>query len=60
MSDFFDNIIRPDILEGKAPLPDNYLAGAAAQKDDVAKSMPPLFCDMVEVNLKKGSIFIQD
>ena len=30
MSEFFDNIIRPQILEGRAPLPENYLAGDAA------------------------------
>ncbi len=58
MSEFFDNIIRPQILEGRAPLPENYLAGDAAQKDE-SKSAP-IFFDMVEVNLKKGSIFRQD
>ncbi len=58
MSDFFDNIIKPQVYEGKAPMPENYLAGDAAQKTE--PKAPPIFCDMVEVNLKKGSIFKQD
>ena len=59
MSEFFDNIIKPQIYEGKAPLPDNYLTGDGAQQKDDSKSAPPIFGDMVEVNFKKGSLFRQ-
>lgn len=59
MSDFLDNIIRPQINEGKAPLPEDFLAGAGAQPKEEQKPAP-IFGEMVEVNLKKGSIFKQE
>lgn len=58
MSDFFDNIIGTQTFEGKAPLPDSYLSGDGVKKEDAKPA--PIFGEMVEVNLKKGSIFKQD